>query len=236
MIMAKKNKRTLRYIRKDLNGSLQKPISSLENIPVSKYYNTIHQLPLRNYIDLTVHSNIYALVISGHPTIEELQIAEDKISRQYAEKMGDAEYKLYRKLFDEINVLTANVNAANVLVDELRSFYVKQFADKLNALFFTSVVFDITNIEDYDAKLNVFHNRIAGIKLNLDLKQINFKAIDDKYRTEGKKPTEDYYVSMLIALSDNAGYAITDQVKTIEFCERIIRAQKKPKQPALRGR
>lgn len=227
--MSKKNKRALRYIEKPDKSSLPKPISLSESIQdLPKYYNSIHALPLCRFIDAIVDGNIFSLVISGTPELPILQTTWEKIREQYADKMGDMEYKLYASLYREINELTANINSIHVLVDQLRMRYVKKFADRLNSLLITNYKFDITDLAEYDKLLDRCYNKTGGLQLNLDLKLINFKAIEEKNKEKNTKPTRDYYASVLITLSDNVGYPLRDDITVFEFCERIIRSQKKP--------
>lgn len=173
-----------------------------------------------------VDKNLYALVISGDPSKEDLATAWSAIRMEYTDKTADHEYKLYLNLFKEINIIKNNIDQINELVGLLKDNYVKQFADRLSLLLITSFVFDVTKPKEYDALLYRCHNMTGGLRLRLDMQIMNFKAIEQKH-TGKRMPSRDYYLSLLITLSDNAGYALSDNITVFEFTERIERAQKK---------
>jgi hypothetical protein len=221
--MSKKRKFQLR------SSEHQKASPSVKSsvAPLWKFYSTIHQMPLDRFIDCMVDDNLHALIITGNPPEYELNKAWNSIRQDYADKMGDHEYSLYLQLFKEINVIDANINLVHKLVEVLRVAYVKEFADKLNSVLITNYQFDITNLPEYDRLLDLCYNKTGGLKIRLDMLLINFKAIQEKNAGKGNAPTRDYFLSLLVTLSDHAGYMIPDSISVFEFCERIIRAQKK---------
>lgn len=235
-MLKKKTFRQL-FIRKDSSSSLRNTPSLQVSIPSEKYYQSIYQLPLNRFIDCMVDKNLYALVISGAPTKEQLAKAWSDIRMEYTDKIADHEYRVYLDLFKEINVIKNNMDQVNELINLLKYNYVKQFADRLNRLLITNFVFDVEKPAEYDKLLQRCYNMTGGLRLRLDVQILNFQAIEAKHK-DHKAPTRDYYLSLLITLSDNAGYALPENMTTFEFCERMARAHRKnealKKQPNVR--
>jgi hypothetical protein len=206
--------------------SSQQPLP--ETSPSSKYYRTIYQLPLSRFIDAQVDKNLFALVISGTPSIVELTAAWESIKLEYADKMGDLEYRMYLNLFKDINRLKATIDEIRELVAILQETYVEKFIRKLNNLLVTNFVFDVSKPAEYDKLLDRCYNMTGGLQLRLELLMNNYKAIEAKH-AGNKEPGREYYLSLLITLSDNAGYGLSESITVFEFCERMARATEKVK-------
>lgn len=174
-----------------------------------------------------VDNNLHALTISGNPSEHELSRAWGEIRIEYAEKMGDNEFRLYTQVFKEISDLDVKIKMIHECVRVLRYAFVQKFADRLNNLLATNYTFDIGKIKAYDKLLDLCYNKTGGLKIRLDMLLINFKALKDKHTGQGKKPSRDYFLSLIITLSDHAQYPLSDSMTVYEFCERIIRAEKK---------
>lgn len=176
-----------------------------------------------------VDKNLYALVISGSPSIEELQAAWADIRMEAADKGADLEYKIYLSLFKEINVLKSNIDQIRELIAILKDTYTEQFAKKLNKLLITNFDFSPPFTPEYDKLLSRCYNMTGALRLRLDMQISNFKAIEEKFK-DNKEPTRDYYLSLLITLSDNAGYSLGENMTVFEFYERLARAHAKIEQ------
>lgn len=173
-------------------------------------------------------------MISGYPTPEQLTEAWSKITQEQADAIGDHEYKLYLKLFREINLTNATIEQIKICVTQLevvlvlpdalpeKAMYRDFYSKEVNGLLLTQFFFDFNNIETYRKNLQRCLNRSKGIKLELDMVMARYDAIKQKYES-GKKPDETYYDAILITLSDAAGYHLTDGITVFEFCERIKR-------------
>lgn len=183
-----------------------------------------------------VDGNFAALIISGFPSEQDLRLAWEKIQEQYSEKVGSFEYRLYVNLYKEIHILSATIDTIQILIAQLRAVYVKKWADKLNSALFTNYSFDVINSDEYDKTLDICHNKTGGLRLNLDLKLINFKAIEEKNKSADGKASRGYFQSILITLSDNVGYYLTDNITVFEFCDRIVRSQKQSAKKFKHGR
>lgn len=205
------------------------PMPSPAAVILPKLYRSIYQLPLHRFIDCMVDKNLYALVISGNPTLAELEKAWGDIRLEYADKMADFEYKVYLSLFKEINTLKGDIDTIRELINIMKETYTDQFAKKLNKLLITNFTFSPPFTEAYDKLLNRCYNMTGALRLRLDMQISNFKAIEEKHKGNAD-PTRDYYLSLLITLSDNAGYALPESMTTFEFCERMARAHAKTEQ------
>jgi len=210
------------------SNSWSSPQPLPEASPSPRYYRTIYQLPLSRFVDAQVDKNLYALVISGTPTIEELTAIWEIIKLEAADKAGDLEYRTYMNLFKDIHRLKGDIDSIREQITILRDTYVKRFADRLNALLVTNFAFDVSRPEEYDKLLDRCYNMTGGLQLRLELLTNNFKAIEAKHKGN-KEPDREYYMSLLITLSDNAGYGLSDNITVFEFYERMARATEKVK-------
>jgi hypothetical protein len=193
--------------------------------PSWSIYRNITELPLSRFIDLTVDGYLRAIVKEGNPPEIELKKAESVIRIQYADASGDHQYKMYCTLLKEITDLEITLLEIHSLVNTLKEVYHPFLAKALNELLRSNLVFDVMNPEEYDRNLIRAINRSKGIKINIDLKTIAFKAVETKYTESGGKATREYYMGILITLSE--AYPLSDNITVWEFCERIKRFNKK---------
>lgn len=191
--------------------------------PSAKWYQHITELPLNRFIDCLVDGNIYALVITGKPTDEELMTAWGNIQTEYADAIGNHEYRLYVNLFKEVTLLSVNLQLIMTAIEILEDVYSKELTGKLNKLLSSNITLDPADPEKYKSSLKRFDMRSKGLKIDLDLKQIQLKAMEAKINKPGDKPTREYYHSVLITLSDHAKYQIPDSITVFEFCDRMKR-------------
>jgi hypothetical protein len=186
-----------------------------------KYYSSIAELPLRNFINVLVDDNIYALLIDGEADLITLQEAWSEILQEYQQSIGDSEHQMYTLLYKELKLLEIDYTIVTELVPVLQLVYRQKFADELNKILETSFEFDWDNQEKYQQELQRCLNRNKAIKIQLELKRKEFEEIEKKNKYEHKKPSREYFLSVLINLSNYAKYQITDQITTFEFCQRV---------------
>jgi hypothetical protein len=191
-----------------------------------KYYQHITQLPLSKFIDALVDGNLQTLVIEGPVGESELAAAWMDLQQDYAAAIGDNEYKLYLSVYKEVFTLSIKIHQVYLLVDTLKKYYVKPFAVQLNKLLKTSFTFDHTQKEAYEQKLNGCLTRIKGSEITLAKKKIQLRALEEKMTT-GEKPSREYFINMLIALSDHAKIVLKAEDMTVyEYVQRIKRLNK----------
>lgn len=178
---------------------------------------------MSNFITVSVDGNVHALVIAGHPDIEDLYKAWEKIGWQFADAIKDSEYTMYSRLSNEVLQLEIDYKRICMLVEALKIAYCDKFKDKLNQLLGTKMKFNVHDKASYDKDIRSAKTRSTGIMINIELKRASLEALEPANKNSGKKVTREYFQSMLISLSDYAEYRITDSITVFEYCERIHR-------------
>lgn len=197
-------------------------------------------------MEVAVNSNFSALIIEGAPPDELLQRAWSDIQQQYADVMADLEYQHYLSKVKELAVLNVSLQQVQMAVQQLRILVplrfanpddpefldmINQYVDSLQLL--VGKRYDFTS-ENHTTQLNDCLVRSKGIGLEIRLKEKVLEGIRKQLSEQGSEPTEEYYLNILISLSDHAGYHLTDQITVYEFCDRFRRmrdAVAKLKQP-----
>lgn len=178
-------------------------------------------------MDLIVDGYSGAVVKSGNPPEHEIAKAENELRIQYADAIGDAEYRMYVNAIKEVASLEMTLSQIHNLVRALADTYVPQFVKALNKLLHSNLVFDVTKPQEYDESLQRAIRRSAGLKIRRDLKQAALVKMEEKYNGTGKVSRE-YYLGVLISLSNDAGFRMNENDITVwEFCERIKRLNRK---------
>lgn len=207
------------------------PTPSTKDLPSWSLYRSISELPLSRWIDLTVDGYRKALVKTGEPPEHELLIAEHNLRMQYADAIGDHEYRLYCDTIKEITRLQVTLHQVESLINTMREAFHPLLGEQLGKLLNYKIKFDENDRKQIDHELLLAFRRSRTIKLRLDLKMIQYRKLEEKYAGTGiTGATREYYMGMLISLSDDAGYPLTDTIPVWEFCERIKRANKKVEQ------
>jgi hypothetical protein len=168
-----------------------------------------------------LNNNLSALTISGFPTPKQLSDAWENIMQEYSDALGNAEFTMYAKMFKEVEVMRLNYQMIEILISALRKFYSPKFCKELNEMLYVNFKFDINNTDNYFADLDNCQRRMGGLKMNLELKIIEFEEIKKSFDKDGnkKKIDKNYFTSMLIVLSRVNGYRITKDIFVNEYCE-----------------
>jgi hypothetical protein len=218
-------KKTLRWpsTKKQENGNSfpSKPVLPSES-PSAKWYQTIAELPLSEFIKVAVDGNLSALIISGFPTEQQLRKAWEDISSDYADMIGDHEARLYFQLTRDLTVMTITLNQIEHLVKLLSDYRYPPMEKMLNDILRTRFHFT----ENRKAELKKCLAMSKGISLKKDLKEMQLAGMRTKFEKEETAPTREYFQAILITLSDFAKYHISEHITTYEFCERIHRLNK----------
>jgi hypothetical protein len=181
-------------------------------------------------MDVVVDGNLYALVISGHPTEDQLSAAWDEIRLQCAEVSKDGEYRLINSIIREYERLSITYEQVCKVIDILKDTYVEKFAKLLNRWLNTSFKFDIRFPADYDNDLKRAYNNSKGIMLDLKLKKATYDEAIKKQQSEGGKPTREYFISLLTTFEIHWRHAMKDSMTVFEFYDRIARLNKEMEQ------
>lgn len=187
------------------------------------YYKSINDLPLNKFIDCIVDGNLSALIISGFPGEEELTEAWDAILSEYSELVGTQEYRMYVELFREVSLLKITLDQVTIATNILKTVYHPFFETEVNKLLRVKINFNVPD-EQREIECKKCLNRSKALKIKLDLKNLQFEAIQKKNNAKvGEKIDRKYFTSILITLSDHAKYRIEETIKMSEYCERIRR-------------
>ncbi len=187
------------------------------------YYTSIHKLKLSAFIDCLIDGNYSVLVIEGEPAPDELLEAWAKIYSDYLDALGTADPSFIRFLMlsrDLIRLQTKH-NKIESLLTVLQEVYVAQFAAILRQLINKPLRFDISKPEAYKKDIKTCVGILKGMELRISIKESEVAAIQKENATEAKPMTRADFQATLVNLSDFAGYHISDQISTGEFCTRI---------------
>lgn len=196
----------------------------MEAVSLPKFHQTIYDLPLNKFIDCIVDNNLSALIISGLPEQKQLDDAWEVILSQYSESVGTQEYRLFCELYKETAVLKIIIDQINIALNILEVIYDEFFASEVNKFLKTSCRFNWEDQATYQAEIKKCRNRSKALNIKLDLKNLQFEAIQKKNTgATTEKIDRQYFTSILITLSDHAKYRIEDNIKMSEYCERIKR-------------
>lgn len=189
---------------------------------MAKYYNSITELPLKNFISCQTKEDLSYLVIEGEPSEQELLNAWITIKQEYADALGDGESKLYYKLQKDATEISIDLTLIYEYIRQLEVVYYPPFADEVNALLRTSFKFDINNPIEYKRNLKSCLDRSKEKKIRHELMKIQIESLQKKFLT-AKAPDQRYYQNILISLSDFSKYPVTDNITVYEYCERFRR-------------
>lgn len=207
-----------RSVKKDTSTSSMKQERPSDKTSLSsKYYLNITELPLRNFIDCIVNNNIYSLIISGHPDVNDLYLQWHEISQQYADAIGDNDHRMYAIMLRDYTITCANYELIQRGIQILKIVHHPEICNKINKILSTSLKFNATDQKAYDNDLKTAWRRSKAFKIKSDLLKVSL----DNMGGDKVVPSKEYFARILIALSDKAGFYLTDSITTFEFCERI---------------
>jgi hypothetical protein len=208
-----------------------------------KLYQDIHSMPLARYIDCECDNNLFALVITGNPSIEKLQAAWHQIKEQVAEIGGGDNHSLLRSLYKEVCELQLHYHEILTIVDALKlmlthcinhsynlpiRIFEKQneYHALLNKYLQSNFKFNIWDVEAYVRELSGSLTRAGSIKIKLDLRTMAYEQVKSKVEKSGKeiKVSRAYFDKLLINISDYSKYELTEENITVsKFFERVKR-------------
>ena len=219
-----------------VSGSL--PSSSTPNpstYPLFVLYRQISELPLDVFIDCICDGNYKGIIISGIPSVEDLQKAWDILYDEFIVKMQDEDGKYLTSLVHELNILRTDINAVETIVkfiEYLLGAKIKVNLDSLVTRLNKYTGFAMTlNQHDIPACLTVLQGVLSitkrwyveaeNIKMQINQTismQENHGALD-----------RDYFDYILVALSISQKFKVNRKETTVgEFVVMIqtLRKQK----------
>jgi len=199
-------------------------------------------MPLSRYIDCDCDDNLFALIITGNATIEQLNAAWSIIQEQVAEIGGSDTHSLLKSLYKEVNELSLFYQEIHLIVDSLRitlAICIEKSYDlpqeifdlqknnhkKLNKYLNSNFKFNIWDVDGYMRDLSGIITRSGSIKIKLDLRMMAYEQVKARVQSSGtsEKRTRQYYDRLLINISDHSKYEIAEDITVSKFFERVKR-------------
>lgn len=204
----------------------QKPMAEQS----SSMYQSIIDLPLNCFIEVAVNGNLSALIISGFPTPDQLADAWSNINIQYADAMGNNQHRFQSTLLKEVTLLSTTYKQINTLAELLlmccaENIYPANLFAELNILTKSNMPFTKDDPELNIKNIKRCLNRAKSIKIQLDIKSGQLEAMHLQENKENPvvKLSKEWFISILISLSNHAGYRITETITVFEFVDRLKR-------------
>lgn len=195
-------------------------------------YRHISECPLYLFIDALVDEKIHSIVVSGNPDEQQIGQAWAELLMQFHESMGDNESRMFFSLHKQILQKEIDLKQVSLALAMLAGdnenvpCFIPQLLTFLNELFYSNLELYPDDPEDYYHKLNIFRNKSASIRMNIDMKRIQYDSISDKRKGAGQKPDRPYFQTILLNLSGWRQYEINDRISVFEFCELVNRLNK----------
>lgn len=202
------------------NGPTSNPDKS-SSTPSQNIYRHIIDCPLREFIKFTVDDNLYALVISGKPTEDELSEAGANLVMEFDDRMGDGESKMYLELLKEVTLLNCDYEMIqSIILPMLSRVHLQYMADELNAIikYDPPFAFDPEYPVQYRKDLKRCDTRSKSILIQYQLKKAELDQMIDKNKGH-EKATKEHYYSILSALSRHNKFHVTDHITVFDYCE-----------------
>ncbi len=192
-----------------------------------KYHNSLHKLPLSIFLDCYCDGNLQALIIEGEVDDYVLTDTWMNLQEEYVNALGNSEQRLFLKLLKEVNVLVATLNQIKILLPTLRLYYAVQLAKKLNKLLLIETNYMPTDWVAYNKQLDAAENKIAGVEMQMELKQHALEELTKKMnKVQGEKPTRSYFARLMNAMEEHFQIQVNEDITMTRFCDRIKRMSK----------
>ena len=169
-------------------------------------YTTLHELPLRNYIDCVVDNNLRSLLRYNIPYSKKLlQALFDELQKEYVKLSGNKEFSAKKAAIDSLNDMKVKLylysNALQLISD---------YDDMLNAM-------QYLNDEGFKGTKEQIIKRVTA---EIKIMGIQIEAKESAFRvenpTENKKVTREDYARTIIATNKN-GYKVDYDTTVADF-------------------
>lgn len=178
-------------------------------------------LPLEAFIRALCEGDKSGLVISGDPTVEEIDEAWWVIYAHYVDLSQTNDIKYSLMLQNEVVMLDARLKRIDLIVKSLRIQYDLDLIEILRKDYNYRFAFQENNPVGFNRDLEAVIARSQRWDIQLQMKRGELKAYNDAQ--EGEKPEKVYFTTILIRLSDHAGYRL--RIEDMTVAEFAIRKQ-----------
>src|SRR5690349_16565305 len=104
---------------------------------------SLHKIPLSKFIDAYVDGDLSVLIVQGTPSEEQLITAWNELILEYNDAIGGNEKEILLDVYTDFYTLHAKISTVEKMVEALRKFYVKKWADRLNKILHKNFSFDV---------------------------------------------------------------------------------------------
>lgn len=180
----------------------------------SNTYIRCSELPLARFIKIVCEGDInYLKVDPSRSTSADLEEVWAGIFQEYLELSGDDDYKQMVNLAAGINSLQFRIYAIHRALDELRTRKSEVLISALKELGYK--VKDSDDVETYLDSLDRIATQAASLVVELKRKQVQLDKL--KVESKGVKPTEDYFLRLIIDLQRWLGFYIDAEKVSVQY-------------------
>lgn len=183
---------------------------------------SIHNLLLKDFIDIVCDGKVWSVVKAGKPTLEEVTAHWDALFLEYSDIIGETDYAAAIETQKELEQLRAKIELVYSATKVLSEIYVQDLVDFIN----TEYDFNFQYFEDatkYYKQFKRIEGRLKMWKVDYDL-----LLIKNPVNNEEVKPIDrDAFVQIRLELGSFVGYPVREHDTTVaEFAGLIKKLRK----------
>ena len=175
-------------------------------------YEKCSKLPLSLFIDVLCNQNYKALTLAGEPSQGQLLEQWDKLYQEYLDLSGSRNYTYISRLENDLGVLRTKlklIHAACLILQHTYSL------TAVNSLLKQGYKYEYS-ASDYNSRVDDLRKVLTKSKvLEIVIAQKQAEKANFMRGFEGKKPTEQHFISTLIILSKHQGYDIQAETTSV---------------------
>jgi len=189
-----------------------------QDSPSGTWYSTL-DLPLHSFIHTLVDSDLSFLVISGHPSENELLRAWEKIYELFLDAMADRDGLYKVRLLSKINKLKINYQLVELCIQYLKIGYKKSIEDALKALVRLDQDLDYTDRPRYLQLLQTAKNRSERMQIDIESYEAEYAIITKRDPKGGNNISHEHFSRLIAQVSLYAKFRIDrKKISAAEFC------------------
>ncbi|HEX7906231.1 MAG TPA: hypothetical protein VF487_20295 [Chitinophagaceae bacterium] len=179
-----------------------------------KLITSCDKLMMDKFIEMLLTENYSPLIISGHPSSEEVEAAWNSIMCEYAEGIGSEHYLRVVELTKEINAAIMKFNRIALFVSTLANTqYSAAIAGMLRKMGYPGR-YDPTDRDSYMNELEATLSKAKTLLLNAQRKQAELKNLESS--VEKGKSDRKHFDELIILLSAHNKYHVKEHDITVQ--------------------